>query len=72
MSIKFWDAIHNDAQRDRLWRKFPDIRPPDHRLDDIEPIPEIVNIMREAPKGETACIGKCVVIIRCQQKKGGA
>jgi hypothetical protein len=52
-------------ERPRVWT------PPDVRLKYIEPLPEIVYIMKEPPKGETACIGRTPVIKRRMIKKGG-
>lgn len=76
MSPTFWDAIKiddpisGDLLRKRLRRKFPSIDPPDHRLDEIETRRDIVYIMQEKPKGDTACIGKTpVVILRKKLKK---
>ena len=70
MTVKFWDAIQTDRQRDHLWHQFPDIRPPDHRLDHLETRREMVYIMQEKPKGETAIIGKTPINIRSEVKKG--
>jgi hypothetical protein len=77
MSPKLWNAIKiddpsaGDYIRKRIRRKFPTIRPPDHRLDEVEPISEVVNIMQEAPVGEQACIGKRMVIIKRRKVKVG-
>jgi hypothetical protein len=71
MTVKFWDAISTDDQRSALWRRYPTIRPPDHRLYLVEPMSEVVNIMQEPPVGEQACIGKRLVIIKRRKVKVG-
>ena len=55
--MKLWDII-DEAERKALWRRWPTIRPPDSRLDEVESVGLIKAIMQEPPIGTQACIGK--------------